>query len=202
MSFVAIFPSFNPEDIAANALELCDLFQLRREEDVPIAGYRIVYDGREHVGVVGPNKHKSALFLMFLTTMSGGMRFELTDAMRRRMADYFGLECMLAARACGSPNTTLRALLGHSVSIQIDPKPGYQSHLVSFRTSAEILAWAWERRDSITPASPEPFLRAALTGFFEDLEAKRLEMSDEPGHWPTYESGDQALELQNRLTPK
>lgn len=203
MSFLMNFPPFDPEDIDANALELCDLFQLRREEDVPIAGYTIVYDGREHVGVVGPHKYKSALFLMYLTTMTGGgFRFSLTEVMRRYLLRYFGPVLVSAAKEIGSGHTTLHALLGRSVMIEIDPKPDYQSHLVSCRTLFEILAWAWERRDTLTPASPEPFLRAALTSFLEDLEAKRLEMKDGPGHWPTYEWGDRVLELQRRLTPK
>jgi|GEM_PF-4854320 len=200
MSRLVIHPSFDSEDIAANALELCDLFQLRREEDVPITGYTIISDGAEHVATVGPHKYRSALFLMYLMTMTDGPSFQLTDPMRRQMANYFGLELMLLARASGSPHTTLHALLGYSVSIRIEPKSGYQSHLVSFRTYPEILAWAWERRDMITHHSPEPFLRSALDSFFERIESKQMEIRDEPDHWPTTEWADCALELQRRLT--
>lgn len=198
----AIHPSFTPDDPAANALELCDLFQIRREEDVPIKSFRILFDGAERRVDVGPGQYKWALFMMHLMTVTGETDFEFIESLRQLSIDRFGPYLMHEVVQHRTKDATLHALLDRRVvCISIEPKSGYQSHLVSFRTYPEVFAWAWERRDTITPTSPEPFLRCALTSFFEDLEAKNLEMSDEPGHWPTYEWGDRALELQRRLTP-
>ncbi len=202
MPTLAIHPSFVPGDPAANALELCDLFRLRCEEDVPIESFRILFNGAERRVDIGPGQYKWALFMMHLMTVTGETDFPFTKPLRSIMIDRFGPHLMHEVVQHRTKDATLHALLdGRIVYVSIEPKAGYKEHLVSFLTYPEVFAWAWERRETITPASREPFLRCALTGLFERIENGEFEIRDEPDHWPTPLWADRALELQHRLTP-
>lgn len=203
MPVYAIHPSFTPRDPAGNALELCDLLQLRREEDVPIKGFRILFDGAEHRVSVGPGKYKWGLLMMHLMAVTGETDFPFTESLRQQTIDRFGPELMHEVAQHQTKDATLHALLrGRIVYISVEPKTDYRSHLVNFRTYPEVLAWAWERRGTITPASREPFLRCALPDFFLRIENGEFTIAEDEGHWPTPEWADRALTLQNLLTAK
>ena len=197
---VMIHPAFTPNDLAGNALELCDLFALRAEEEVPIDSFAIVSDGVEMVVAVGSGKYKSALFLLYLMTKSAGPTFELTDDMRPLVTKYFGQELVNDARHPLTKHHTVRALLGRTVYIRLTLKPGYREHLVTSRSPEEIIRHAWERRNEIERQSPEPFLRAALLSFFQQIESHAMCVSnDDEDRWPTQEWADRALVLENLL---
>lgn len=194
-----IHPEFTPNDLAGNALELCDLFALRAEEEVPVDGFAIVSDSVEMVAAVGPGKYKSALLLLYLMTKSASPTYELTDGMRLLVTEYFGQELMDDARRPYTKHRTVRALLGRTVYIRLTLRPGYREHLVTSRSPEEIIRHAWERRNEIQRQSPEPFLRAALISFFQQIEDGKLHVDDAEGHWPTPDWADRALVLEHLL---
>lgn len=196
---VMIHPEFTPNNLAGNALELRGLFALRAEEEVPIDSFAIVSDGVEMVVAVGPGKYKSALFLLYLMTKSASPTFELTDYMRPLVTKYFGQKLVDDARRPHTKHRTVRALLGRTVYIRLTLKPGYREHLVTSRSPEEIIRHAWERRNDIERQSPEPFLRAALISFFQQIEDGTLRVNDTEGHWPTPDWADRALVLENLL---
>ena len=196
---IMIHPKFNPNDLDGNARELCDLFMLRAEEEVPIDSFTIVSDAVEMVVAVGPGKYKSALFLFYLMTKSAGPAFELWAEMRPLVNRYFGQNLVEDAQRPNTKHHTIRALLGHTVYIRLTLKPGYREHLAPSRSPEEIIRHAWGRRTDITRLSREPFLRMALTRFFDQLEKGTLRASDIEGHWPTHEWADRALVLENLL---
>lgn len=202
MNFPEASLSFVPYDPAANILECCDSFGLRREEDVPIKSYRICFEGGEHHVSVGPGKYPWALFLLHLATLAGETRFEFTAALHEYAIDRFGTHLMHDARRQQARDGTLHALSHRLVFVSLEPTDGFATLLANLRPYPEIITWAWDRHASIAPGSGELFLRAALPRFFEDLEMKRLEIKEGPGHWPTSDWADRALVLQNRLNRK
>ncbi len=195
-----IHPEFTPDDLGANALELCDLFLLAREEDVPVSTMTIMSDGKRQSFPVGPGKYKSALFLLYLLNLNGQQPFALSDDFRRLMGEYYGRRIVADAATPGTKHTLVQALLGELVFIQLELLPGYRNHLASGRSPEEIVDLAWSRRDTLTPDSPEPFLRQALRTFFEQYEDGTLTLAKEAnGPWPTQDWADRALELKRRL---
>lgn len=197
---IMIHPDFTPNDLAGNALELRDVFLLHTEEEVPVDSFAIVSDNTEMVVAVGPGKYKSALFLLHLMTKSARPTFELTDEMRRLIPQYFGQKIVDDARHPSTKHSTVRALLGRTVYIRLTLKPGYREHLVTSRSPEEIIRHAWERRNDIERQSPEPFLRAALLSFFQQVESHALRVNNgDEDHWPTQEWADRALVLENLL---
>lgn len=195
-----IHPEFASDDLASNALELCDLFLLRREEDVPVTGITIMSDGMRHTFEVAPGKYKSALFLLYLLSRNGQQPFSMSDEFRPLMGQYFGRRIIADAALPDTRHTLVRALLGEMVFIHLDLAPGYRDHLAPSRSPEEIVDQAWERRNTITAESPEPFLREAIRSFFESYEAGTLTLSPAPdGPWPTQAWADRALELKQRL---
>ena len=88
------------------------------------------------------------------------------------------------------------------VFITLELAPGYRNHLASGRSPEEIVDHAWARRDTLTPDSPEPFLRQALQTFFQQYEDGTITLAKEAnGPWPTENWADRALELKRRLNP-
>lgn len=195
-----IHPDFTPDDLNGNTLELCDLFMIRAEEEVPVDSYAIVSDAVEMVVAVGPGKYKSALFLLYLMTKSAAPTFELVPEMRTLVTSYFGQKLVNEAKNPNTRHCTVRALLGTTVYIRLTLKPGYREHLATSRSPEEIIRSAWERRNDIERLSPEPFLRGALAYFFDQLERGTLRTNNTEGHWPTEEWADRALALENLLT--
>lgn len=193
-----IHPDFTPDDLAGNALELCDLFLLRREEDVPVSRITIMSDGERHTFEVGPGKYKSALFLFYLLSRSGQQPFAMSDEFRPLAWKYFGPRIMTDAESPETKHTLVRALLGDMVFITLELAPSYRDHLASGRSPEEIVNDAWARRDTITAASPEPFLREAIRGFFESYEEGTLTLT-KSGPWPTEDWADRALALKQAL---
>lgn len=195
-----IHPEFTPDDLGANALELCDLFLLRREEDVPVTKITVMSDGERHTFEVGPGKHKSALFLLYLLTLNGTQPLAMSDDFRPIMGQYFGRRIIADAAHPDTRHTLVRALLGELVFIQLELAPGYRNHLANGRSPEEIVNQAWERRDTITPESREPFLREAIRGFFQSYEDGAFTLTvAADGPWPTQDWADRALELKQRL---
>ncbi len=193
-----IHPSFTPNDLDGNVRELCDLFRMS-EEDVPVDRYAIASDGIEMEVAVGPGKYKSALFLFYLMTKAAAPTFELRDEMRPLVKEFFGQTLMDDARHPNTQHHTIRALLGHTVYIRLILKSGYREHLVTGRSPEEIIRHAWERRNDINRQTPEPFLRRALTSFFQQIENGTLRVNETDGHWPTLEWAHRALTLENLL---
>ncbi len=193
-----IHPDFTPDDLAGNALELCDLFLLRREEDVPVTSMTIMSDGERSTFEVGPGKYKSALFLLYLLTRNGQQPFAMSDEFRPIAWKYFGPRIMTDAESPETKHALVRALQGEMVFITLELAPGYRNHLANGRSLEEIVDQAWERRDTITPESREPFLREAITSFFRSYEAGTVTLA-ESGPWPTEAWADRALELKRRL---
>lgn len=134
-----IQPEFVPDDLSANALELCDLFMLRREEDVPVTGMTIMSDGTRHTFEVGPGKYKSALFLLYLLSLNGTQPFALSDEFRRLMGEYYGRRIVADAALPETRHTLVRALMGELVFIQLELASSYRDHLASGRTPQEIV---------------------------------------------------------------
>ena len=197
---IIIAPNFTNGDLAGNAIELCELFQLAREEDVPIERFAIVYDGKEHLAEVGPGKYKSALFLLYCMTKSATPAFRFTPEMLTLATDYFGDEIMRSAVSFDTKHTTVHALLGHTPYVRLTLKPGYRSCMAAGRTIEEVIAHGWNERAQLGPQAKAPFLRLALEQFFRAVEAKILVMSkSEQGPWPTPLWADRALELQKLL---
>lgn len=141
---IIIAPCFTNGDLPGNALELCELFMLRREEEVPIESYTIVYDGKEHVAQVGPGNHQPALFLLYCMTKSAAPAFEFTPEMRQLARDYFGDEIMASAIPFDTRYTTVHALHGHTVYIRLTLKPGYRNCMAASRTVEEVIAHGWD----------------------------------------------------------
>ncbi len=197
-----IQPVFDPDDPTSNALELCELFLLQNETEVPVDSFVIVSDGQEHATMVGPGTYQSALFLFYLLTKTGSPMFDLTAALRPLVGEYFGRDLIAAAAHPATRHTTVRALLGQTVSVRLTLKPGYRASLADGRSLKEIIERAWERCETIHPWSKEPLLRQALQEFFEQLEAKTLCVENTgPDHWPTPLWADRALVLERQLAP-
>ena len=198
--YTVIVPEFVSDDLAANTLELCELFMLREEAEVPIDRFTLVSDGREASFAVGPGTYKSALVLLYLMTKSATPMFELTPYMRTIVAEYFGPTILADAARPDTRHKTVRALLGHSVYIRLTLRPGYRECLATGRDLEEVIRYAWARRETITPNSPEPFLRLALKSLFEKIEEKSLAIAaSDDGGWPNQTWADRALVLQQQL---
>jgi hypothetical protein len=160
----------------------------------------IMSDGHRQSFPVGPGKYKSALFLLYLFHLNGSQPFALSDEFRRLMGEYYGRRIVADAATPETKHTLVRALLGELVFMELELLPGYRNHLASSRSPQEIVDLAWSRRDTLTPDSPESFLRQALRTFFEQYENGTLVIAKEANSpWPTEDWADRALELKRRL---
>jgi hypothetical protein len=196
-----IVPRFSPEHPAENVRELTDLFLISKPADVPVEGFTIESDGRQVAAHAGPDHYQTALVLLYLMDKDGHPSFDLTPELQDIVRQYFGTEHVAAAGATVTGHEVLRALLGQKVRVHLTLRPGYRDCLSSGRTLEEIIRHGWERRETLTPASPEPFLRHALTEFFEEIRKGELTVArpGSTGHWPDQQWHDRVCELYDRL---
>jgi len=195
-----IHPEFVPDDLVANTHELCDLHQLTDESQVPVASFAITVNHRgRYIFQVGPKNYLTALWLFNRMSRHGQSKFGLDLHDKSHLRDYYGLKRLVEAQETPTRHPSLSLLLGHGVTVELTPKPGHSVHLATCRSPRDVVDYAWRRRNTITPASPEPFLRAAITCLFVQFHNGGLTIGKPDGSWPTREWADRVDTL-SRLT--
>ncbi len=198
-----IHPSFARDSLPSNALELCDLLRLSNESEVPIESFTIISDGNKMVTKVGPGTYKTALVLVYLSALAGFPAFVLTNAMHEHiLSPYFGLTLLADAANPQTKRTNLRALVGKTVRIKVKFRPDYDhANLPKSRTVQDILWFGWERRESLTATSPEPFLRAAIAWLLNRADHHLLDPDEIIGSLTMTQWVNRARNMYCRLTP-
>lgn len=121
-------PNIMPFKLDHNSAELAKLFGMRSEHEVAsiVAYYTISSDGVQSTTRVEQGKYKSALFLLYLQTLSKkplGDRFERTVEMLNHLHIHFEPAMVDDALKDETKHPTLRALLGQNVTIQLTETP-------------------------------------------------------------------------------
>ena len=115
------------------------------------------------------------------------------------MSEYFGSVLLSRANEAPLEHPALYLLLKRQVVIDLVLKARYSEYMAPSRSIEEIVNHAWERRENITPASPEPFLRRALERFTLALEKKEVAIDGTNKAWPTIEWTMKAGRLRNLI---
>lgn len=194
-------PRFNPQHPITNVAQLCGLFLIERPAQVPVAAFRVISDGQKHEFLVETTAKSwrhcpIALVLLLFMDRIGHPQYNLTPEMRNELCDYAGAEAVFQATQFDADDQALRALLGDEVQVELVLKPGYSEHLAARRSAPEVIGHAWQRRESLTARSPEPFLRRAITMMLDHV-ANHPADGAKGGQYAT--AYQQASELQRRL---
>lgn len=194
-------PKFDPKRHVNNVAQLCGLFLIERPAQVPVAAFRVTSDGKKQEFVVETAARTwrhcpIALVLLLFMDRVGHPQYSLTPEMRTELCDYAGAEAVFQATQFDAEDQALRALLGDEVQVELVLRPGYSEHLATRRSAREVIGHAWQRRESLTAHSPEPFLRQAIAMMLDHV-ANHPADGAKGGQYAT--AYQQASELQRRL---
>jgi len=120
----AFAPTFRHGDLEGNAGELMTFFGLKNERDIAayMESFTIVTDGLGMTDPVTEGKYKSAMLLLYFQVLSDahpGSAFRMTNEMGSLLCAYFGEARIEDALQPTTKHTTIRALIGGEVTVQI-----------------------------------------------------------------------------------
>lgn len=200
MPRLLIVPEFS-NVLEDNTHELCDFFHIRVESAVPVEQFSLLSDCQHSSFPVEPGKFKTALLLLYWAVTSRATRYFVSRPQQDQIALYFGESLVHKAQCAPQNHPALALLLGDSVTVELDLKPGYQLPDCRGRTIEELITWGWERRDELTAETPVPMIRQALATFQRALNSHAIPIvqCDDPNVWLSRCWVQRVYELLTRL---
>lgn len=122
---------FTSDDLSGNAAKLVEFFDCGSESGVPVTRFSIAAPGYEVLEFdVQEGKYKTALFLLYLSTLSIGYvernRFMMNAMSRDLVRAYFGNAiCDDALRNPETKHTSVRMLFRDAAQVTVIPEPNH-----------------------------------------------------------------------------